>query len=136
MPNLSYMKIHIILVCSFLINMFILNIVYKFQVSNLWLLILSLATIGIMKGKEGEIAIGKKILSVFVTTQWLKRFFLLFLVFQSSVELFEVWDDWLHFLVGHNSIFFFFFLGQINWGLLETREGGDWICDLGFKANL
>jgi hypothetical protein len=69
MPNLSYMKIHIILVCSFLINMFILNIVYKFQVSNLWLLILSLATIGIMKGKEGEIAIGKKILSVFVTTQ-------------------------------------------------------------------
>ena len=54
---------------SYLINMFILNMVYKFKVSNLWSLILSLATIGIMKGKEGEIAIGKNILSVFVTTQ-------------------------------------------------------------------
>jgi hypothetical protein len=42
--------------------------VYKFEVSNLWLLNLSLATIGIMKGKEGEFATGKKLLSVFVTT--------------------------------------------------------------------
>ena len=45
--------------CSFFINIFILNMVYKFQVSNLWLLILSLATIGIMKGKEAEFAAGK-----------------------------------------------------------------------------
>ena len=45
--------------CSFLINMLILNMVYKFQVSNLWLLILSLATIGIMKGKEAQFATGK-----------------------------------------------------------------------------
>jgi hypothetical protein len=74
MPHLSYMKIHIILVCSFLINMFILNMVYKFQVSNLWSLILSLATIGIMKGKEGETA-GSAVN---------------FLVFYSSVKLFEV----------------------------------------------
>ena len=29
---------------------------------------LSLATIGIMKGKEGEFATGKKLLSVFVTS--------------------------------------------------------------------
>ena len=44
------------------------NMVYKFEVSNLWLLNLSLATIGIMKGKEGEFATGKKLLSVFVTS--------------------------------------------------------------------
>ena len=59
--------------CSFLISMFILNMVYKFKVSNLWSLILSLATIGIMKGKEGETA-----------------GFAVNLVFYSSVELFEV----------------------------------------------
>ena len=58
---------------SYLINMFILNMVYKFKVSNLWSLILSLATIGIMKGKEGETA-----------------GFAVNLVFYSSVELFEV----------------------------------------------
>ncbi len=76
---------------SYLINMFILNMVYKFKVSNLWSLILSLATIGIMKGKEGETA-GSAVN---------------FLVFYSSVKLFEVWDDWLHLLVRHNYIFLF-----------------------------
>jgi hypothetical protein len=62
------MKIHILLVCSFLINMFIFNMVYKLQISNLWLLSLSPATIGIMKGKDGVCSVGKKLLSISMTT--------------------------------------------------------------------